>query len=186
MAKPSELKNGMIVRMDGELHSVLEIIHRTPGNLRAFYQAKFKNMRNGRQSEYRFRVDEDVETVRVEGRMFQFLYREGGELVCMDNESFDQVTISEDLFADNSARFLKENMEVQIYFEEDTPLKAEAPTFVELEVTYTEPAVRGDTVNNVMKAATVETGTDIKVPIFVNTGDKLKIDTRTGEYVSRV
>lgn len=185
MAKPSELKNGTIVRMDGELNTVIEIVHRTPGNLRAFYQAKFKNIRNGRQGEYRFRVDEDVEVVRVEGRMFQYLYKEEGGLVCMDNETFDQVTVPESLFG-TGAKFLKENMEVQIYFEEDTPLSAEAPMFVELEVTYTEPGSRGDTVNNVMKLATVETGAEIKVPIFVNQGDKLKIDTRTGEYVSRV
>lgn len=185
MAKPSDLRNGSIIRHEGNLYTVAEIVHRTPGNLRAFYQAKLKNMKSGKQAEYRYRVDEEVEVVRVEGKMYEFLYRDAAMLICMNKENYDQIPISEELFGE-SGKFLKEGMEVQIYFEEDTPLSAEAPNFVELEVTYTEPATRGDTVNNVTKSATLDTGAEIKVPSFVDTGDKIKVDTRTGGYVSRV
>ncbi|WP_028297480.1 elongation factor P [Olivibacter sitiensis] len=185
MAKASEVKSGNILRFNGELVSVDEYIHRTPGNLRAFYQAKMRNVKTGKLVEYRFRTDEEVEIARVETNDYQYLYEEGDFFVVMDNNTFDQYNIPKSLFGD-SAQFLKEGMNVLVAFESDEPLMAQAPTTVELEITYTEPAVKGDTSTNALKSATVETGVEIRVPLFINIGDKVKVDTRTGAYLERV
>jgi elongation factor P len=185
MAKASEVKTGNILRFNGELVSVDEYIHRTPGNLRAFYQAKMRNVRTGKLVEYRFRTDEEVEIARVETNDYQYLYDDGDFFVVMDNDTFEQFNIPKHLFGD-SARFLTEGMSVIIAMESEEPIMAQAPTTVELEITYTEPAVKGDTSTNAMKNATVSTGVEIKVPLFINKGDKVKVDTRTGEYIERV
>jgi elongation factor P len=185
MAKASEVKTGNILRFNGELVSVDEYIHRTPGNLRAFYQAKMRNVRTGKLVEYRFRTDEEVEIARVETNDYQYLYDDGDFFVVMDNDTFEQFNIPKHLFGD-SARFLTEGMSVIIAMESEEPIMAQAPTTVELEITYTEPAVKGDTSTNAMKNATVSTGVEIKVPLFINQGDKVKVDTRTGEYIERV
>ncbi|MCL4638754.1 MULTISPECIES: elongation factor P [Olivibacter] len=185
MAKASDVKTGNILRFNGELVSVDEYIHRTPGNLRAFYQAKMRNVRTGKLVEYRFRTDEEVEIARVETNDYQYLYDEGDFFVVMDNVSFEQYNIPKSLFGD-SARFLKEGMNVLVAFESEEPIMAQTPTTVELEITYTEPAVKGDTSTNALKSATVETGVEIRVPLFINQGDKVKVDTRTGDYIERV
>lgn len=185
MAKASDVKSGNILRFNGELVSVEEYIHRTPGNLRAFYQARMRNVKTGKLVEYRFRTDEEVEIARVETNDYQYLYEDGDDFVVMDNSSYEQFNIPKQLFG-NSARFLREGMQVIIAMESDEPIMAHAPTSVELEITYTEPAVKGDTSTNALKAATVETGVEIKVPLFVNQGDKVKIDTRSGDYIERV
>ncbi|MDF3077165.1 MAG: translation elongation factor [Sphingobacteriaceae bacterium] len=185
MAKASEIKNGNILRFNGELVAVEEFIHRTPGNLRAFYQARMRNVKSGKLVEYRFRTDEEVEICRVETSDYQYLYDDGDFFVVMDNNTYEQFNIPKPLFG-NSARFLKDGMNVIIAFESDEPIMAQAPASVELEVTYTEPAVKGDTSTNALKSATVETGVEIKVPMFINLGDKIKVDTRTGDYIERV
>lgn len=185
MAKASEVKSGNILRFNGELVTVEEYIHRTPGNLRAFYQAKMRNVKTGKLVEYRFRVDEVVEIARVETNDYQYLYEDGDFFVVMDNTSFEQFNVPKFLFG-NSARFLKEGMNVVVAFESDEPIMAHAPKNVELEITYTEPAVKGDTSTNALKKATVETGVELNVPLFINQGDKIKVDTATGEYVERV
>lgn len=185
MAKASEVKTGNILRFNGELVNVEDFIHRTPGNLRAFYQAKMRNVRTGKLVEYRFRTDEEVEIARVETTDYQYLYDDGEFFVVMDNATYDQFNIPKALFGD-SARFLKEGMQVVVAMESDEPIMAQAPATVELEVTYSEPAVKGDTSSGAMKSATLETGVEIKVPLFVNQGDKLKVDTRTGNYIERV
>lgn len=185
MAKASEIKSGNILRFNGELIQVEEFLHRTPGNLRAFYQAKMRNVKTGKLVEYRFRTDEEVTICRVETGDYQYLYEDGDFLVVMDNTSFEQFNIPRALFGD-SIKFLKEGMNVIISFESDEAIMATTPQSVELEVTYTEPAVKGDTSTNASKYATVETGVEIKVPLFINQGDKIKVDTRTGEYVERV
>lgn len=185
MAKASDIKTGNVLRFNGELVSVEDFIHRTPGNLRAFYQAKMRNVKTGKLVEYRFRTDEEVDIARVETKDYQYLYDEGDFFVVMDNESYEQFNIPKHLFGD-SARFLKDGMDVIVAFESDEPIQASAPTNVELIVTYSEPAVKGDTSSGAMKNATLETGVEIKVPLFINEGDKLKIDTRTGTYVERV
>lgn len=185
MAKASDIKSGNILRFNGELVSVEEFLHRTPGNLRAFYQAKMRNVKTGKLVEYRFRVDEEVEICRVETSDYQYLYEDGDYLVVMDNATYEQFNIPKALFG-KSVKFLKEGMNVIVAFESEEPIMAETPSHVELEITYSEPAVKGDTSTSASKYATVETGVEIKVPMFINQGDKVKIDTRTGEYVERV
>jgi len=185
MAKASDVKSGNVLRFNGELVNVEEFIHRTPGNLRAFYQAKMRNVKTGKVVEYRFRVDEAVEIARVETNDYQYLYEDGEFFVVMDNQSYEQFNIPKFLFG-SSARFLKEGMNVVIAFESDEPIMAQAPKNVELEITYTEPAVKGDTSTNAMKKATVETGVEINVPLFINQGDKVKVDTASGDYIERV
>ena len=185
MAKASEVKSGNILRFNGELIQVEEFLHRTPGNLRAFYQARMRNIKSGKLVEYRFRTDEEVTICRVETSDFQYLYEDGDFLVVMDNISFEQFNIPKTLFGE-AMKFLKEGMNVVIAFESDEPIMAQAPAHAELEITYTEPAVKGDTSTNALKYATVETGVEIKVPMFINQGDKIKVDTRTGDYIERV
>lgn len=185
MADTGDINVGSIIRFNGELVQIMEYQHRTPGNLRAFYQAKMRNLKSGKQTENRFRSGESVEIVRVEFRMMQFIYTEGDFAVVMDNTTFEQVHIPLIMFGD-SGRFLKEGMEVKISFEGEEAILAEAPTFVEAQITYTEPGLKGDTATNTLKPAKIDSGTDIRVPLFVNEGDWVKIDTRTGDYVERV
>ena len=185
MAKASDIKNGNILRFNGELVTVEEIIHRTPGKGGAFYLGKFRNIKSSKIVEARLGTDEQVEICRVETSDYQYLYEEGDYFVVMDNTTFEQFNIQKALFG-QAARFVKEGMNVIISFESEEPIMAQAPSFVELEVTYTEPAVKGDTSTNALKSATVGGTVEIKVPMFVNQGDKVKVDTRTGEYVERV
>jgi len=185
MAKASEVKSGNILRFNGELTQVEEFLHRTPGNLRAFYQARMRNIKTGKLVEYRFRTDEEVTICRVETSDYQYLYEDGDFLVVMDVTSFEQFNIPKTLFGE-SVKFLKEGMNVIISFESEEPIVAQMPQSVELEITYTEPAVKGDTSTSALKYATVETGVEIKVPMFINQGDKVKVDTRNGDYIERV
>ncbi|TWI95091.1 elongation factor P [Mucilaginibacter frigoritolerans] len=185
MAKASEIKVGNILRFNGELVTVIEVLHRTPGKGGAFYLDKFRNIKTGRIVEARLATDEQVEICRVETNDYQYLYEEGDHLVIMNNETYDQFSIPKSLFGP-AARFLKEGMNVIVSIESEEPIMAQAPNFVELEITYSEPAVKGDTSSGALKAATTENGVEIKVPIFINQGDKIKVDTRTGEYVERV
>jgi elongation factor P len=185
MADIGDVRVGTILRYNGELCLVTEYIHRTPGNLRAFYQAKMKNLRNGKVVENRFRAGEEVDIARVEFKEMQYIYPEGEHIVVMDNETYEQIHIPAEMFGDN-AKLLKEGMTVKIAFENDQALLAEAPTFVELEVTYTEPGVKGDTATNTLKPATLETGAIVNVPLFVNTGEVIKIDTRDWSYSGKV
>jgi elongation factor P len=185
MGSTADLSKGAFIRFNGELVQVLEYEHRTPGNLRAFYQAKMRNVRTGKLVENRFRAGETIEFVRVDVKDFQFLYKENKSLVVMDTETYDQVYIDVDLFGD-SGKFLKEEMIVKISFDNNIPIYAEAPNHVELEVTYTEPGAKGDTATKTLKPATLETGASISVPLFINIGEKVRVDTRTGEYVERV
>ena len=185
MANTGDINVGTILRYNGELCVITEYIHRTPGNLRAFYQAKMKNLRNGKDVENRFRAGEEVDVARVEFKEMQFIYPEGDHIVVMDNETFDQVYVPSEMFGDN-VKLMKEGMTVKIAFENDQPILAEAPTFVELEITYTEPGLRGDTATNTLKQATVETGAIVNVPLFVNQGEVIKIDTRDWSYAGKV
>ena len=174
-----------MIRFNGELCLITEYQHRTPGNLRAFYQARMRNLKTGKQTENRFRSGEEVEVVRVEYKMMQFIYPEDEFIVVMDNATYEQVHIPAAALGDG-LKFLKEGMEVKVTFEEDAPILAEAPTFVELQITYTEPGLKGDTATNTLKPAKVETGAEVRVPLFINEGDMIRIDTRTAQYVERV
>ncbi len=185
MATTADVHVGTVIRYNGELCVVIEWQHRTPGNLRAFYQGKMRNLKNGKVAENRFRTGEAVDIARVEYKMLQFLYKDGDMLVLMDNESYEQINVPAEMFGDSN-KFLKEGMEVKVSFEGDTPLVAEPPVFVELLITYCEPGAKGDTATNTLKPATLETGAIVNVPLFVNEGEKIKVDTRTSEYVERV
>jgi elongation factor P len=185
MASTSDLHKGAFIKYNNELCQVMEYQHRTPGNLRAFYQVVLRNVKTGKQMENRYRAGEAIEFVRVDFKELQYLYKDGTSLVLMDPETFDQIYVDQTVFGD-AVKFLKEEMIVKMSFDGDTPISAEVPTFVELEITYTEPGVRGDTATNTLKPATVESGAQINIPLFVNQGEKVKIDTRTGQYVERV
>jgi elongation factor P len=186
MATVSDLSKGNYMRYNGEIVKVEELLHRTPGNLRAFYQIKMRNVRNGKLAENRFRPGDEVEILRVETKEYQYLYADGDNLVCMDNVTFDQVYIDKALLGD-SVNYIKEGVTLLIAFENgDRAITAEAPAHVTMEIQYTEPGLQGDTATRTLKAATLENGVEIRVPLFVNTGDKIKIDTSNGEYIERV
>lgn len=183
----SDLRNGMVLRWNNDLYQVVEFQHVAPGNWRAFVRIKLKNLKSGKVFEDRVRAGADIEIVRIERRTMQFLYREGSDFVFMDNSTYDQITVAEEMVGEG-AGFLKENESADLVYDADREvlLGVELPIFVTLAVAETTIAVRGDTATNVTKAATLETGAVIQVPGFVNEGDVLKIDTRTGEYIERV
>src|SRR5437868_8125409 len=170
MADTGDINVGSVIRFNGELMQIMEYQHRTPGNLRAFYQAKMRNLKTGKQIENRFRSGELVDVVRVDYKQMQFIYPEGEFAVVMDTTTYEQTHIPMFLFGD-AGKFLKEGMEVKISFEGDEVILAEAPTFVECQITYTEPGGKGDTATNTLKPAKIESGTEIKVPLFMNEGD---------------
>lgn len=185
MGTTADLRPGAFIRYNGELCQVLESQHRTPGNLRAFYQVKMRNTRSGKLLENRFRAGETIEFVRVDKKSFQYLYRDGTTLNFMDQETYDQIPVDQDTVGD-AIKFLKENQEVFINFEGDIVLGVEMPSTVSLRIINTEPGVKGDTATNVVKPATVETGASVNVPLFINEGDMIRVDTSTGSYMDRV
>ena len=185
MADTGDINIGSIIRFNNELMQITDWQHRTPGNLRAFYQAKMRNLINGKQIENRVRSGEGVDIVRVDFKQMQYIYQEGDFAVVMDKETFEQVYVPVILFGD-SFQFLKEEMEVKISFEGDTVILAETPTFVVCEITYAEPGIKGDTATNTLKPATLDSGATVSVPLFCNEGDLVKVDTRTATYVERV
>lgn len=185
MSDTGDVSIGSFIRFNGELVQVVEYQHRTPGNLRAFYQAKMRNVKNGKLLENRFRSGELVELVRVEFKELQYIYLENENLVLMDNTTYEQTYIPQAMIGDG-LKFLKEGMTVKVAFEGDTAVVAEAPTFVELVITYAEPGVKGNTATNALKPAKVETGATVNVPLFINEGEKIRIDTRTSTYMEKV
>lgn len=185
MATTSDLRTGIIIRYNGQLHRVTEFHHHAPGNWRAMVIMKLKNLQNGKTFEERVRAGSDIELVRVDKRPMQFLYREGDSFHFMDTETYEQMEIPEDTIGE-PAQFLKENEMCDVLFYDETKiLGVEVPVFITLEVTEASVAVRGDTATNVLKTVTLETGAQISVPAFVNQGDLVRIDTRTGTYIER-
>jgi elongation factor P len=186
MATTSDLRTNIIIRWNGQLHRVSEFYHHAPGNWRAMVIMKLKNVQSGKTIEERVRAGSDIEIVRVEKRTMQFLYRDGDSMHFMDTESFEQLEIPAATVGDG-AQFLKENESADVLFYDETKiLGIEIPPHVTLEVVETGVAVRGDTATSVNKPATLETGAVIQVPGFVNQGDLVKVDTRTGEYLERM
>jgi elongation factor P len=185
MADTGDVSLGTFLKYNGELVQVVEWQHRTPGNLRAFYQGKMRNLKNGKLVENRFRSGEMVEIVWVEYKLLQFIYAEDNNIVLMDKESFEQLYVPKDMVT-TGLEFLKEGFDVTVWFESEQPISAKAPSTVELEVTYTEPGLKGDTATNTLKPATLETGAEIRVPLFINNGDMVRIDTATSSYMDRV
>lgn len=185
MATTADFRVGMVIRFNGELHRIDEYIHRTPGNLRAFVQAKLRNLKNGRMTENRFRSGEEVEEVRLEQKEFTYLYHDGASLQFMDKENFEQMPVDEKELGE-AAKFLKEGETVQLMMVGHDIVGAEIPFNVELKVVETVPGVRGDTATGATKPATLETGASVNVPLFINEGDIIRVDTRTGQYLERV
>ena len=185
MASTSEFRMGLILRIDNNLWSIVEFQHVKMGRGGAFVRTKLKNMQTGRVVEKTFRSGEKVVDVRVERRKMQYLYREGDALVCMDNETYDQLSVPAELL-ESGIEFLREGDSVDILLDGESPIAIEIQTFVTLEVTESEPGFKGDTVSNLTKKVILETGGEVQVPMFVEVGDKIKIDTRTGDYIERV
>ena len=185
MISTSEFRNGLVMKMDGELWTMVEFQHVKPGKGGAFVRTRLKNVTTGRVIDRTFRSGEKVEDIRLEKKRFQYLYKGEGEYVFMDMNTYDQITVSGSVVAD-AAKLLKEDMELEILFHGKEPLGVELPIFVELKITKTDPGVRGDTASGGAKPATLESGAVIQVPLFVEEGETVKVDTRTGEYVERV
>jgi len=186
MADTSDFKNGLIIKFKHDLYVITEFQHVKPGKGGAFVRTMLKNMRTGKVLDNTFRSGESIDIVRVERKKFQFLFREGDSFVVMDYETYEQINIPEENIG-SVAKLLKEGIDIDLLLDDDDQIVTiEPPIFVELEVTSTEPGFRGDTATNVMKPATMETGAVIQVPLFVNEGEKLKIDTRTSSYVERI
>ena len=184
-ATTADFRNGMVIRYNNDLYIVTEFHHVSPGNWRAFVRTNLKNVRTGRVIEVRFRAGEEIEEVRVEHQSWQFLYVDVDDYIFMNTETYDQQPIPREQIGD-VIKFLKEGDTIEALVDGDVIIAVEPPNFVDLEVVSAEPGVRGDTANNVTKPATLETGTVVNFPLFVNPGDKIRIDTRTGQYVSRV
>lgn len=184
MISTNDLRTGLTIEVDGDVYSVVDFQHVKPGKGAAFVRTKLKNMRTGGVVEHTFRSAEKVNRAHIERKEMQYLYREGDSFVFMDNETYDQVSITEDQLGDNT-HFLKENMNIFILTYNAELMGVDLPHSVELEVTSTEPGVRGDTATGATKAATLETGLVIQVPLFVEEGQVIKVDTRTGDYLER-
>ncbi len=186
MINAQDIKNGTCIRMDGRLYFVIEFLHVKPGKGNTFMRTKLKNVVDGRVLERRFNIGEKLEDVRVERRPYQYLYADGNDDIFMNNETFEQVPINKELVT--GAAFMKEGDVVEVVSDAstETVLYAEMPMKTVLKITYTEPGIKGDTATNTLKPATVETGAEVRVPLFVNEGDSIEVDTRDGSYVGRV
>ena len=179
-----EFRNGVTFEMDGQVQQVIEFQHVKPGKGAAFVRVKMKNVVTGAVTETSFNPTAKFEEAFVERREMQYLYNEGDLYYFMDNETYEQIPISKDTLGDDF-RFVKENENVKVLSYKGSVFAVEPPLFVELEITETEPGVKGNTATNVLKPATVETGAVVKVPIFIDQGERIQIDTRTGEYRGR-
>jgi len=186
MINAQDIKNGTCIRMDGRLYFCIEFLHVKPGKGNTFMRTKLKDVVDGRVLERRFNIGEKLEDVRVERRPYQYLYMDGQDAIFMNQETYEQIPILKEVIT--GADYMKEGDVVEVVTDAstETVLFAEMPVKTVLEITYTEPGLKGDTATNTLKPATVETGATIKVPLFINTGEKIEVDTRDGSYVGRV
>ena len=186
MINSQDIKNGTCVRLDGQLYFCIEFLHVKPGKGNTFMRTKLKNVVDGRVLERRFNIGEKLEDVRVERRPYQYLYMDGNDAIFMNQETFDQIPISKNIVS--GVDFMKEGDVVEVVCDAstDSVLYVEMPIKTILEITYTEPGIKGDTATNTLKPATVETGAEVRVPLFCNVGEKIEVDTRDGSYVGRV
>ena len=186
MINAQDIKNGTCIRMDGRLYFCIEFLHVKPGKGNTFMRTKLKDVVDGRVLERRFNIGEKLEDVRVERRPYQYLYMDGTDAIFMNQETYEQIPILKEVIT--GADYMKEGDVVEVVTDAstETVLFAEMPVKTILEITYTEPGLKGDTATNTLKPATVETGATVKVPLFINTGEKIEVDTRDGSYVGRV
>lgn len=186
MASTADIKNGLCMNFNGKLCTVVEFQHVKPGKGPAFVRTKLRYIESGKVVDNTFSAGHKIEVVRIETRNYQYLYQEGQGYHFMNSETFEQIFINANMI--DNPQFLKEGINCVIVFhaEEEMPLTVELPAYIEAEVTYTEPGVKGDTATNTLKPATIDTGAEIRVPLFIDTGDRIKVDTRKGEYSERV
>jgi elongation factor P len=184
MATANDLRRGMAINYNGDIAVVLDSQHRTPGNLRAFVQATLRSIRTGKSSDVRFSSTERIEVVPMMTRKMDFSYKDGEDYVFSDPETYETVTLSPEIVGD-ARNYLVENGPVTVTFVEDKAVTIELPSSVVLTVTDAPEGIRGDSANNVQKPVTMETGITIQAPLFIKTGEKIKIDTRTGKYMER-
>jgi len=186
MASTSDIRNGLCIKFNHDIYKIVEFLHVKPGKGPAFVRTKLKSLTNGKVLDNTFSAGHKIEEVRVETHTFQYLYAEGDDFHFMNGESFEQISLNKNIL--DAPDLLKEgtNVMIQINTETDLPLSVDMPASVILEVTYSEPGVKGNTSTNATKPATVETGATINVPLFINEGDKIKIDTASGSYMERV
>ena len=185
MASTADIKNGVVLNIDGQLWSIIEFQHVKPGKGGAFVRTKIRDIRTGRVNDLTFRSGEKFEEIRMETKEMQYLYNDGEDFHFMDTSDYSQIALKADVVGE-TARWLKENDLATLQYAGDELIGVEPPMFVELEVTETEPGFKGDTVQGGTKPATMETGAVVQVPMFVNNGDVLKIDTRDARYITRV
>lgn len=185
MATTADIRNGMCIDLEGQYFFIVEFLHVKPGKGAAFVRTKLRNVTTGRILDKTFNAGVKIDEVRIERRSFQYLYQDDMGYNFMNTETFEQIPIPAEQI--EGVQFLKEGdvVDVQIHAESETVLTAEMPAHVILEITYTEPGIKGDTATNTLKPATVETGAEVRVPLFIDTGERVKIDTRTGTYVER-
>lgn len=185
MVNTNNLKKGIVIKVDGGLYEVLEYFHYKPGKGHAFVRAKLQNIYNGSIVDKKLKAGEDMEDVFIEKKNMQYLYQEGDNYIFMDTESFEQIPVTKKELKD-SVPYLKDGMEALFKFIEGNIVGVEIPAHVVLEVAYTEKGIKGDTATSATKPIKLESGIEVQAPLFVNIGDKVKIDTRTGQYVERV
>ena len=185
MADTSDFKNGLVLKIDGQLQQITEFQHVKPGKGPAFVRTKLKNVLSGKVVDKTFNAGVKVETATVDRRDMTYLYHDGSDYIFMDGQTYDQISIDQDTVGAGH-RFLLENMQVQVATHEGAPLFVELPVTVELIVEHTDPGLQGDRSTGGTKPAKLETGAEINVPLFINTGDKLKVDSRDGNYLGRV
>lgn len=185
MPTTSDFRPGLVIKYNSEPWTVLEFQHVNPGNWRAFVRTKLKNLKSGKVIENRFRAGETIEIIRIERKEYQFLYRDGSGYVFMDKETYDQLTVAPEQVGDGAV-FLKEGESVEILMNGPEITGVELPITVELRVIETVPGIKGDSATAGTKPAKVETGATVNVPLFINEGDLVKVDTRTGGYIERV
>lgn len=184
MISVNDFKTGVTIEIDGQAYQVVDFQHVKPGKGAAFVRAKLKNIKSGGVVEKTFRGGEKVPRAHLENKEMQYLYNDGEDYVFMDTENFEQISISKETMGDG-IKWLLENMNIRILLFQGNIIGVEMPNFVELEVVDTEPVVKGDTATGATKNATLETGAVVQVPLFVNTGDRIRIDTRIGQYMER-
>ena len=184
MVTAGDFRNGVTFEMDGGVYSIIEFQHVKPGKGAAFVRTKIRNVITGAVTEKTFNPSDKYPTAYIERKDMQYLYNDGDLYYFMDPDSYEQIPINANVLGDNF-KFVKENMDCKVLSYKDNVFGVEPPNFVELEVTKTEPGVRGDTATNTLKPATLETGAEIRVPLFINEGEMIRIDTRTGEYMER-
>lgn len=185
MISVNDLRTGITIELDGTLYTVIEFLHVKPGKGAAFVRTKLKNLETGAVFERNFRAGEKVNRAHIETKEMQYLYNSGDEYYFMDSATYEQTALTRDLLGDD-IYFLKDNMTVHVKFHNGRAIGVDLPTFVELEVTHTEPGFKGDTATGGSKPATLETGLVVQVPLFIEQGEKIRVDTRTKEYLSRV